>query len=386
MIMKMKRIALITTLLCSTSAMAEISTDVGTANIDLRLRYEAVDQDNALKDAKGLILRTTANFKTIKKQGFYGFVEVENSYALIDDYNNTNGEGIGYSVIADPESTEVDQAYVGYKMNGVSLKLGRQVLTFDNHRFVGHVGWRNDKQTFDAFSASYTTSNKIKLSYAFINRRNRIFADEKDLESHDHLINASVPLPAGKLSAYAYALEVDNNTANSLDTFGIRYAGKSDQFVYATELATQSNELNGVSHNTNYMLFEGGIKLDAVTIKAGYESLGSDDGVKSFATPLATLHKFNGWADQFLATPNEGLDDAYVKVTGKMGKGKWLVAYHSYSANKPSETIDDLGSEVNLQYVTKIAKFPIGVRYANYSAGDVKVDTNKLWLWTGYKF
>ena len=55
-----------------------------------------VDQDNALKDAKGLILRTTANFKTIKKQGFYGFIELENSYALIDDYNNTNGEGIGY--------------------------------------------------------------------------------------------------------------------------------------------------------------------------------------------------------------------------------------------------------------------------------------------------
>lgn len=384
--MKKRQIALLITLLCSSSAFAEMTTDVGTANIDLRLRYETVNQDNALKDAKGLILRTTANFETIQKQGFYGFVEVENSHALINDYNNTNGEGIGYSVIADPESTEVDQAYIGYKMNGVSVKLGRQVLTFDNHRFVGHVGWRNDKQTFDALSASYTTSNNIKLSYAFINRRNRIFADKKDVESNDHLINASIPLPKSKLSAYAYALSVDNNSDNSLDTFGIRYSGKANKIMYAAELATQHNELNGVSNHTNYMLFEGGYKLGAVTIKAGHESLGSDDGVKAFTTPLATLHKFNGWADQFLATPSEGLDDNYVKVAGKIGKGKWMVAYHSYSANKPSAAVDDLGSEINLQYVTKISKFPIGVRYANYSAGDVKVDTNKLWVWTGYKF
>ena len=134
------------------------------------------------------------------------------------------------------------------------------------------------------------------------------------------------------------------------------------------------------------MLFEGGYKLGGVTIKAGHESLGSDDGAKAFTTPLATLHKFNGWADQFLATPNEGLDDSYVKVTGSVGKSKWLIAYHSYSANKPSETVDDLGSEINLQYVTNISKFPIGIRYATYSAGDIKVDTNKLWLWTGYKF
>ena len=28
-------------------------------------------------------------------------------------------------------------------------------------------------------------------------------------------------------------------------------------------------------------------------------------------TPLATLHKFDGWADLFLTTPNKGLQDLY---------------------------------------------------------------------------
>lgn len=384
--MKMKNIALLITLLTSGTAYSAIKTDLGTANVDLRLRYETVDQDNALKDANALTLRTTANFKTISKQGFYGFVELENSFALIDDYNDTNGNGVGYSVIADPESTEVDQAYIGYKGNGLSVKLGRQVITLDNHRFVGHVGWRNDKQTYDALSASYAVSDKANITYAYINKRNRIFADEKDVDSKDHLFNASVKLPAGKLTGYAYMLEVDNGTDNALDTFGVRYSGKAKHFSYNAELATQTSEAGGMEYDTTYMLFQAGTKLGPVGVTLGYESLGSDDGKRAFTTPLATLHKFNGWADQFLATPNEGLDDLYIKVTGKVAGGKLMAAYHSFSANEASDAVDDLGSEVNLQYTTKVSGFPVGVKYAAYSAGDIKVDTNKLWLWAGYKF
>lgn len=384
--MKKTHIALLVTLLTSGTAYSAVKTDLGTASADFRLRYEAVDQDNALEDASALTLRSKLNFKTVAKQGFYGFIELENSFALIDDYNDTNGNGVGYSVVADPESTEVDQAYLGYKKDGLSVKIGRQVITLDNHRFVGHVGWRNDKQTFDAVSASYSASEKTNITYAYINKRNRIFADEKDLDSKDHLFNASIKLPSGKLTGYAYMLEVDNGTDNALDTYGVRYAGKADNFSYIAELALQTNESGGMEYDTTYMLFEASTKISGVSVKAGYESLGSDDGMKAFTTPLATLHKFNGWADQFLGTPNQGLDDFYVKVGGKAGKGKWLAAFHSYSANESTAGVDDLGSEINLQYTTKVSNFPVGIKYAAYSAGDIKVDTNKLWLWAGYKF
>jgi hypothetical protein len=36
--------------------------------------------------------------------------------------------------------------------------------------------------------------------------------------------------------------------------------------------------------------------------------------VKGFTTPLATLHKFQGWADKFLTTPVNGLADLYVNA------------------------------------------------------------------------
>lgn len=42
--------------------------------------------------------------------------------------------------------------------------------------------------------------------------------------------------------------------------------------------------------------------------------LGSDDGRYGFATPLATGHKFQGFADAFLATPALGIQDVYAWV------------------------------------------------------------------------
>jgi hypothetical protein len=137
------------------------------------------------------------------------------------------------------------------------------------------------------------------------------------------------------------------------------------------------------------MLGEVGTKFSGVSVKAGYESLGSDDGAVGFATPLATLHKFNGWSDQFLGTPGVGLNDLYATVAGKAGGGKWSATFHSYAADEASATIDDLGTELNVIYTTKISDFPVGIKYAMYTAGDQdagKVDTDKLWIWTGYKF
>lgn len=257
----------------------------------------------------------------------------------------------------------------------------------DNHRFVGHVGWRQDKQTFDAVSAAYSATEKLKLTYAYINKRNRIFADEKDFDSSDHLINASLKTEFGKLTGYGYLLEIDNGTDNALDTFGARFDGAADAISYAVEFATQTNETAGMEYDTSYMLVEAGTKLGAVKVTAGYESLGSDDSQMGFQTPLATLHKFNGWSDQFLGTPAQGLTDLYATVAGAAGAGKWAITFHSFSAAEATDTVDDLGTELNAVYTTKISgKYPLGIKYATYSAGDIKTDTSKLWVWTGYTF
>ncbi|TWX70629.1 hypothetical protein ESZ36_02900 [Colwellia demingiae] len=364
----------------------------GKTSANMNLRYEGVSQDNALKDASAFTLRTRLTYETGTFAGFSSLVEFEDSRVVagIDDYNNTLGKNAGeYSVIADPETTELDQAFLQYKQDIFSVKAGRQVITMDNHRFVGHVGWRQDRQTFDALSLDFTPMKGMTLDYSYITQRNRIFAEAKDIDSNDHLLNASYKTGIGKVTAYGYLLEVDNDTDNSLDTFGLRLNGGKD-ITYSVEYATQSSESGGTSYDADYLLAEVGTKFSGIGLKLGYELLGSDDGNYGFSTPLATLHKFNGWSDQFLNSPKEGLQDLYASIGGKLAGVKWALVFHKFDADQASATVDDLGSEIDAVYKYSFTKnYSGGIKLAAYSAGDVgsgKVDTEKLWLWVNAKF
>ncbi len=360
---------------------------------DFRLRYENVSQENALEDADALTLRTRLGFKTKQYEGFSALIEVENNIELIDDFSvPPTGDRVGeFSVVADPESTEIDQAFVQYKSETLTAKIGRQVITLDGHRFVGHVGWRQDRQTFDAATLVYKPNKGIQVNATYIDKRNRIFADEGDIDSKDVILNSSFKTPIGKVVAYAYLLEMDNGSSNSLDTYGVSVKGSQkagdNTILYTAEYATQ--EANDVS-DADYLFLEGGVKFGGITAKLGYEELGTDNGQRGFATPLATLHKFNGWADVFLRTPNQGLEDLYLTVSGKAFGGKWAATYHDFSSDTSLSGQDDLGDEINLVYTRKFSdSFSGGLKFADYSAGDSafnKVDTTKAWAWAGFKF
>ncbi|MCV6613422.1 MAG: alginate export family protein [Cellvibrionaceae bacterium] len=387
--------ALALALLAASSSVVASAEDLLDAKLDMRLRYENVQQDNALKDADGLTLRTRLSVSSKEIEGFSAHIDIEDSRKLlgVDDFKDTVGNGNGCSVIPDPETTEVDQAYIKYKAGGFSAKLGRQVITRDGQRFIGHVGFRQDRQSYDGLSLAYQADG-LSLSYAHISKRNRIFAEQKDLDAKDHLFNLSYKTEIGKLVAYGYLLELDQSAANGIDTYGLSFSGKQKfdgwALSYAAEYATQSSTVGASDYDTSYTKLELGAGAGGLKAKLGYEVLGSDDGNYGFATPLATLHKFNGWTDQFLGTPKQGLQDIYITLGGKAGGGKWLLAYHDFAADQTTPGIDDLGSELGVQFVYPFAKrYSVGLKYAQYSAGDAasnKVDTDKLWLWLGAKF
>ncbi|MFQ3264833.1 MAG: hypothetical protein ACI9U5_000700 [Colwellia sp.] len=386
---------------CSFMAFAENSSIAeaiinGKTKINLNLRYETVDQDNAKKDADALTLRTRVTYTTGDVAGFSSIVEFEDSRVVLgmNDYNNTLGKNGDYSVIADPETTEVDQFLLQYKQESLAIKVGRQLITMDNHRFVGHVGWRQDRQTFDGVTFTYQPIKDLTVDYGYITKRNRIFAEAKDIDSNDHLLNAAYQTSLGKITAYGYLLEIDNESENGLDTFGIRFNGGTSigeqKISYQLEYAQQDADNTATSYSADYFLAEVSSTFSGIGLKLGYELLGSDDGNYGFSTPLATLHKFNGWSDQFLNTPKEGLTDLYASVGGKVAGGKWAVIYHKFDADDASATVDDLGSEINAVYSNSFTKnYTAGIKLAAYSAGDTtagKVDTNKVWLWLNAKF
>ncbi len=387
----------ISCLLYQSSASADIKSALSAtqASADFRLRYESVSQDNALRDAEGLTLRSLVGIQTGQVSGFSLTAEMEDNRIVAGqgDFSvGPTGYNPGtYSVIADPETTELHQGFMQYKNEHWLVKAGRQIIALDNHRFVGHVGWRQDWQTFDALTTEYAFNNSVRVFYGFINQRNRIFAEAADIDSNDHLFNVSVSLPQGEVTAYAYFLETDNAKNNGLDTYGFSYKGEVSTteltWLYGVTFATQTQTSPVTEFSANYVMAEAGLSLPTMTIKASYEKLGSDDGQYGFQTPLATLHKFNGWADQFLNTPTAGLEDMAVSISGQLAGGKWVLSYHHFSADEETSQLSTLGSELDTQYIYPLSEnMSIGAKYATYSAEDFSTDTDKLWLWASVKF
>lgn len=372
----------------------------GKAYLNVRARYENVDQAGFTNDANALTIRTWLGYKTGTFKGFSGVIEFENTSNLAaEDYNNTVNGNTAFPVVADPSNTEVNQAYLSFTgLEGTKISAGRQSINLGNLRFVGTVGWRQNDQNLDSVTVVNKSLPDTKFFYAYVWNVNRIFGDNSpagDHASNHHLFNAEYSgLKFGKVTAYAYLLDNDDVAGFSTNTVGIRFAGKTAitdnaKVLYDFEYANQTDAKNNPGdYSVNYFNISGGIGFSGATLKVGLESLGSDEGAASFKTPLATLHKFNGWADQFLGTPAGGLEDFYVNASYKFGgamKGlKAAAIYHKFTSQFGDV---DYGSELDLLVAYAFDKnYSVAVKYADYNADSWKVDTSKLWITLAAKF
>lgn len=375
----------------------------GSVSGELRYRYEWVDQEGIANKAKASTLRTQLGYLTDSYQGFNAFLQFEN-VAMIGPahYNSTTNGKTTYPIVSDPTGTEVNQAFLSYEAGyGTTLKLGRQVIILDNQRFVGNVGWRQNEQSFDAFDAVNKSLPDTQITYAYLTDANRITGDDAvngDLRMKTHLINVAYSgLSAGTLIGYDYLLHDENQTlpsvpAASTQTLGLRFTGKHPlagaTLLYTAEYAKQSDYANNhTSSDEKYAFGEFGALVSGITAKLGYEKLGGN-GTVSVQTPLATLHAFNGWADKFLTTPKDGIDDVYLSVGKKLYGVELLGVYHDFSSDHLSY---DYGTELDLSVGKKINKsLSLLLKYANFS-GDknatnvaknlaVTKDVEKLWL------
>lgn len=370
--------------------------------VDTRLRYESVEQDGIAQSAQAMTLRGRLGFETGKVAGTSLLAEGELVRPLEDeDYNSTTNGHTAYPVVADPRSSEANRLQLtNTSLAGTTVTLGRQRIVLDDQRFVGNVGWRQNEQTFDAARIVNNSVPHLTLDLTYLDQVNRVFGRDSAQGRYygdSILANVSYETTPGKLTAFGYRVAIDPLTGvagavrDASKTFGVRLAGtravKSVKVSYVASYATQRQAAdNPLSFDLDYYLGEITAGRGWYSCGAGVESL-AGDGFKGFTTPLATLHRFQGWADKFLVTPVDGIDDRY--LTAAVSRQQWgaldgvslVAALHRYTAERGSLRY---GSEANLQAQAKWRHLSGTVKYAEYRADHLLTDTTKWWLQLEY--
>jgi hypothetical protein len=368
--------------------------DDGEVGISFRYRYEHVDDDAFARHADASTLRSRLSLQSGSYRNIGFFVEVEDIREIVaDNFNAGAGNTPGrtqYPVVADPEGTEINQAYVEYAgIDETTLRLGRQRINLDNQRFVGGVGWRQNEQTFDAVTADWSRDT-TRIYYALVDNVNRVFGEDVPAGDHrqspSHLLNIATRLNEyGRLSAYHYHIDNDDEPAFSTRTTGVRLAGSRSmpEFTldYLAEYARQNDTAdNPQSFSANYWHLNAAVTVGDLSVALGWEVLSgnADSAGEAFRTPLATLHAFNGWADQFLTTPQAGLDDRYFRVTAAPGDWTLEARGHWFSAEDGGA---DFGKEIDFRVGRRVNEWLQIDGFAAVFDGDGGfADVTKVWL------
>lgn len=368
--------------------------EYGQIKFDGRIRYEnASTWDTPKETAEALTFRLRLGYLTPKFHGLQGYAELEANQDIgVNDYNSVrNGKG-QYDVIADPQEKELNRFWLSYTgIPDTNIKVGRQRIKLDNDRFIGNVGWRQMEQTYDAAMVTNTSLPNTTIKGGYILNTRDIFSRENDMDSG--FANVAYDFAGvGKLTGYAYLIDFNESIGqnkSSNETYGVRFNGGhkiNDSFkaLYTAEYAHQSDfGDNPIDYDVDYYHFVGGVSAFGVTAKAGVEQLDGQNG-KGFDTPLATKHAFQGWADQFLGTPGDGVRDVYGLVTTKIMGVKVLGAYHNFDDDTGSI---DYGSEWNFLIAKKFGKhYSLLAKYAYYDADNFKTDNQKFWVQAGISF
>lgn len=372
------------------SALQDLSDAVadGTGSFSFRYRYERVDQDGFDRDADASTLRSRFTWASAELDAFsFGF---EADYVAVigpEDYDSTVNGKNEYPIVADPKGFDLNRAFVRYRSGPTTVTGGRQRILHGNQRFVGNVGWRQNEQTYDAARIELTPAEGLTVDYAYVANVNRVFGPEDgtqpaDWQSDTHLFTARYEgVPGITVDGYGYLMdfENDNGPANSNATFGLSITGDLGPATVNAGYATQSDYADSpLDYRADYFTVGATVPLGDVTLKAGYEVLGSDGGAAGFRTPLATLHRFQGWADQFVVTPDDGVQDGYAGITAAIGAFTVNAVYHHFSADRGGA---DYGTEIDLALTWSLsAKADLQLKFADFDADDFAGDTSKAWL------
>ena len=427
----------------------------------VRARYERVEQEGfqsaaatapKLDDAYAFTTRTLIGWQTAPFKNFSFGAQITDVHEFNDDFNDrrdnlpehNNGTASSnafkrqFPNIVDPGFTDINQLFVDWTgIKNTKLRLGRQIVNLDNVRFVGDIAFRQNTQVFDGISVVNKSIPDTEIFASHFTKVRQVNTKLRD--GNISLLNVKYRwLPTESLTGYAYLVGVENLSQNngvptaigtaaqggnglgasddlvktattdaSSKTFGVRLDGvhvfnPTWKGLYTAEYAKQDDYQGGSPLiDAHYFKLGGGVGYDVWSVRIDHEKLSSNNGKYAFQTPLGTNHLFQGWADHFLATPRQGIEDTFITFAGSIEKAKLFADYHVFKSDKDFQSIGKQGDKYGTEFDASVL-YPFTdnmwgkIEYAKFFESDVygtslrgvarKGDKEIVWVTAQFSF
>lgn len=318
------------TLLAATPASAEVA-----FSGELRLRPEFrsnVDFNKATKDTQSFIgsrLRLTGSGLAAEDIAVKFTLQDTRNWG--EEFNaNTTTPNAPIGLTDSGEIVDVHEAFVDFQhfmKLPISLRAGRQELSYGDQRLLGAFGWNNQGRAFDAFKLGYV-GNTLSVDAFTAKRKENNAAAAGGRASLDRDLSgvyASFRAPVFLLDVLdLYALnDREGDTTDdgndfkpkNITTFGVRAAGKLGVLDYTVEAPFQkgwngtvfvvSGSSTPVKVSARALAAKAGVTLPGSAefrIGAEYDYASGDDTAadaksKTFQNLYPTNHLFYGYMD-----------------------------------------------------------------------------------------
>lgn len=357
----------------------------------------------AQTEGKALSYRLRLGSQTPLTQAIKAQLEFDH---ITSYWQANHSDGVRFNnqpLIPDAPSTQLNQAFINIHWQTWLINIGKQSLNLNNQRHLGGNGFWHDEQTFDALLIQRTFNSDARLEYANITKAHRITGPNANAALSNKDINYNALLgqrPANVLGIHnlngqwlnysfswqdfhkfsLFGLDIKNHTAPNLShqTLGASYQFQKTLGHWKLHInGERSTQTRGNTVNIPYLR----IKVGAAYLQwqAFYERERlSTKNNAAFITPLASLHDFQGFTDQFLQTPQTGLTDDQLSLRFSQKGYRFTSAIHHFANAQQNQYLGkELDFDIQIPFSHSI---DLNLRYGHFWSPKSKQTVQRLFL------
>lgn len=359
-------------------------------NLDLRNRAE-LDNGTRILIPKGKSAETT-----IVSRARFGIDYYYKNLAVYISAQDVRTWGESASNTSKNQNLTLNEAWANYQFSDkFAVKLGRQILSYDNERLIGTLDWAMQGRSFDALKGvfKFNKSSKLETVITYNNDDN----DANDLPDKEiyNIVEAGEITKSLQVVHYQYSgknkfqfsaialnqvLQNPSGTHYDMLTVGINskkyfenigFFG-SAYYQIGKNTASQSKSAYQFSVNSDFIITpKFNVVLGTEWLSGRSFDTGSGEN-KSFNPMYGTNHLHNGFMDYFYFGNSHfnsfGLNDYYLKSTYKFNPNSNLQAnFHAFTSNGKlgfknlgEKYSNHLGTELDLVFTHKVGKIITG--------------------------